>query len=257
VAQLGDTWINPKDGAVMVYIPAGEFLMGDDDDAIKDYYCCTNARNNPRHTVKLSGYWIYKDLVTVGMYKRYCQDTGKQMPPEPEYALVGKFNPGWSKEDHPIVDVSWNDAVAYCVWASVALPTEAQWEKAARGADGLKYPWGNEFDVSKVWASKAANGDAGGTTSVGRYAVSPYGCTDMAGNVWQWCADWYDAGFWGGRQAEGADPVNLTVGEQKFRAQRGGSWYFIAANYFRASYRSRFLPDYRDSFDGFRCASGQ
>ncbi len=153
------TRINPKDGAEMIFIPAGPFLMGDDD-----------MPNNPRHTVKLSSYWIYKDLVTVGMYEKFCKETGRQMPPEPGFA-GNEFNPGWSKEDHPIVSVSWNDAMAYCAWAGVALPTEAQWEKAARGPDGLKYPWGNEFDQSKVWASKAAFCDAGGTTTVGRYGV--------------------------------------------------------------------------------------
>lgn len=260
--QVGETKINPKDGATMIFIPAGPFLMGDDDDQIKDVY--TGVRNNPRHTVTLSGYWIYRDLVTVGMYKKFCQETGRQMPPDPvihynpnlgkEEVLV-HFNPKWEKEDQPIVNVSWEDAMAYCQWAGVALPTEAQWEKAARGADGRKFPWGDTFDASKLWFSKSAVGDAGGTHSVGELGVSPYGCTDMAGNVWQWCADYYDASFLGSPAALGPDPVNRNVGDQKERVLRGGAWNCSSLDYlFRTAYRIHNAPIARFISIGFRCA---
>lgn len=211
VTQGVKTKINPKDGAVMVFIPAGEFLMGDDDQA-----------DNPRHSATLSGYWIYKDLVTVGMYKKFCEANGKQMPDAPN------FNRNWSKEDHPMVNVTWDDAVAYCRWAGVALPTEAQWEKAARGVDGRKYAWGNTFDSSKLWSQ------GGGTHRVGELGISPYGCTDMAGNAWQWCADLYDA--------------NKTT-----RNVRGGSWSGGEEVIFRASYRSSGHPGEADVDTGFRC----
>lgn len=266
VAQGVKTKINPKDGAVMIWIPSGEFLMGDDDDQIKDID--TGVRNNPRHKVTLSGYWIYKDLVTVGMYKRFCQATSRQMPHEPEFPKGNYFNSNWSKEDHPMVDVSWDDAVAYCEWAGVTLPTEAQWEKTARGADGRLFPWGNTFDPNKLWASKSQFGDAGGTHRVGELGISPYGCTDMAGNVWQWCTDFYATDFWGSRLEESANPVNLSVGRKIYRVVRGGSWVSGAENgvrksfrgrlaavcSFRASYRGWLVPGSRDGDVGFRGA---
>lgn len=224
----------------MIYIPAGAFPMGDD-----------NQRWNPRHTVTLTGFWIYKDFVTVGMYRKYCQENGKQMPPEPS------FDPDWSKVDHPIVNVSWNDAAAYCTWAQAALPTEAQWEKAASGTGGLEYPWGNTFNSSKVVASKAAIGDAGGTNRVGEFGVSPYGCTDMAGNVDQWCADWYFSSFWYGVQAGTVDPVNQRIGDKTARVTRGGSWRLFYTDLFLASYRYGYNPGFVYPYVGFRCATAR
>jgi formylglycine-generating enzyme required for sulfatase activity len=176
------------------------------------------------------------------------------MPPAPDW--------GW-KDDHPIVNVNWNDAQAYCKWAEVRLPTEAQWEKAAHGLTGLKrlfylpdvYPWGNTFDRSKLWCSKTAVADAGGTHRVGELGISPYGCTDMAGNAQQWCEDWYDPDFWDTREAKRADPVNLDVGRKLFRVTRGGSWWEWGELSFRASHRDWSLPYYRRIFCGFRCAA--
>jgi formylglycine-generating enzyme required for sulfatase activity len=137
----------------------------------------------------------------------------------------------------------------------LSLPSEAQWEKAARGTDGRKFAWGDAFDVSKVWASKSAFGDAGGTAAVGKYGVSMYGLSDMGGNVWQWCADYYDDKFWIGRAAETADPVNLGVGAQQSRVVRGGSWYDAVPLLFRASLRYRDYQAGGLSIVGFRCAS--
>ncbi|MDE2207259.1 MAG: SUMF1/EgtB/PvdO family nonheme iron enzyme, partial [Armatimonadetes bacterium] len=165
---------NPKDGAEMVWIPPGPFQMGDSDQS-----------DNPPRRVTLSGFWMYKNDVTVTEYRRFCDATGWRMPPAPS------FDPTWSQSDHPIVWVTWDDAAAYAKWAGCELPTEAQWEKAARGTDGRKYPWGSDWDISKLWCSNSQYGDAGGTTAVGHYGMSPYGCSDMAGNVWDWCRDWY------------------------------------------------------------------
>ena len=207
--------------------------MGDDD-----------IPNNPRRDVTLSGYWMYKNVVTVEQYKTFCTATKVAMPPPP------KFNKNWAKGDHPIVNVNWNDANAYCKWAGVSLPTEAQWEKAARGTDGRHYPWGNDFEPDRVWSSKKKIGDAGGTTPVGVYGISPYGCSDMAGNVLQWCADWYDADY--GKSAPANDPPGPATG--KWRVLRGGSWDRHDQGYFRCAYRYYRGPGYRFSLDGFRCA---
>jgi formylglycine-generating enzyme required for sulfatase activity len=219
----------------MTYIPAGDFLMGDDD-----------LSDNPRRTVYLDGYSIYKNDVTVGMYKEFCQATGHQMPPAPD------FDEQWSKEDHPIVDVSWDDAKAYCDWAGVSLPTEAQWEKAARGTDGRKYPWGNDWDAGRC-ANSVGNNRAG-TSAVGSYpsSASPYGVLDMAGNVWNWCADWYNADYY--KSSPTRNPSG--PGFSTLRALRGGSWDNDYGVNFRAALRGDFIPADRGGDDGFRGASG-
>jgi formylglycine-generating enzyme required for sulfatase activity len=185
--------VNPKDGAEMVNIPEGNFLMGDDDDDII-------KRNNPRHTVNLPGYWMYKNLVSVAQYFKFCDETGHTKPSAPG------FNPGWQNKDHPIVGVSWDDAMAYCEWASkdgvkVTLPTVEQWEKAARGTDARKFPWGDVWDASKCHNSVGSPNSVSGTVSVGRYTDSPYGLSDMVGNVIQWCVEWN--GYYGA--ARGCD----------------------------------------------------
>ena len=242
------TKVNPKDGAGMVLIPAGEFMMGDDDPAIKDFKA--NAPNNPRHKVTLSAYYIYKNLVTVGQYEMFCKETKRTMPPAPE------FNADWAKKDHPMIRLSWDEAKAYCEWAGGALPTEAQWEKAARGTEGKKYPWGNTFDRSKLQCSKTKVKDAGGTAKVGSFpaGASPYGVLDMAGNVWEWCADWYDEGFCATPAASLPNPLNDATGPQKARVLRGGSWNYIDPTLFRSAFRSLTPPYVRVNLIGFRVA---
>ncbi|GDX40704.1 hypothetical protein LBMAG21_09960 [Armatimonadota bacterium] len=241
--------VNPKDGAALASIPAGEFVMGEDDDAIRDYTLEGIHRNNPRHTVKLSGYYLYKNVVTVGQYEAYCKAEGKQMPSAPP------FNAGWAKKSFPIVRVTWDEARAYAKWAGGDLPSEAQWERAARGTDGRKFPWGDTFDSGKLWCSKEKTGDAGGTAEVGRYGFSPSGCSDMAGNVWQWCLDWYDADYWKGRAVTGAaDPVNLNFGLRKSRVLRGGSWYYFTDATFPCAGRMGYYPNNRSDDYGFRVA---
>ena len=236
--KLPLTKINPKDGAEMVLVPAGPFPMGED-----------NNPENPRHIVRLSAYYIYKNVVTVAMYEKFCVETKREMPSAPD------FNPNWSRKDHPIVNVSWDDAKAYCDWAEMRLPTEAEWERAARGIDGRKYPWGNGFDTNRLQCSKDKYGDAGGTAVVGKFpsGASPYGVLDMAGNVWQWCADWYDKDFPGSRQGAELDPMNQSVGEQKSRIARGGSCCDNVEVNFRSAFRLRNDPAVRNFNVGFRC----
>jgi serine/threonine-protein kinase len=228
-----ETRINSKDGATMIKIPAGEFLMGSNDG---------DDDEKPPHKVTLDGYWIYKYEVTVAQYRKFCNATGRQMPDAPSW--------GW-KDNHPIVNVSWDDAEAYAQWAGVRLPTEAEWEKAARGTDGRKYPWGNEWD-----ASKCNNYETGPnqTTPVGSYpqGVSPFGVHDMAGNVWEWCADWYDGNYY--RSAPSKNPTGPSSGN--YRALRGGSWLYVD-NDCRAAVRNDNAPAVRNSNDGFRCVQSR
>jgi serine/threonine-protein kinase len=225
----------------MILIPGGEFVMGDDD---------TVPRHNRRQKVTLPGYHIYKNLVTVEMYEKFCVATGRSMPPVPVErsrnlsTATGRsrhplwdFNRNWSNKEHPIVNVSWEDAKAYCDWAGVKLPGEAQWEKAARGTDGRKYPWGNTFDRSKLRCSKTSYFDAGGTAPVGSFpkGASPYGVLDMAGNVWQWCED------------------GAQVGMDKYKVLKGGSWANTYKEDFQCAVCLKSPPAFRYCNLGFRC----
>jgi len=228
------TRINAKDGAEMIYIPAGPFLMG-------------NSRRmadaNPSRTVTLSGFYIDKTPVTVGMYRRYCKETGRRMlwaPKDPR------------ADDYPISTASYDEAAAYCRWAGGRLPTEAEWEKAARGTDGRIYPWGNAFDRSRLRCSQSALGDVGGTAPVGSYpsGASPYGVLDMAGNVYQWCSDWFSADY--PKTAPLVNPTGPATGKE--RVLRGGSWNFFAPNSFFSFRRFGQAPDRRTNGLGFRCA---
>jgi formylglycine-generating enzyme required for sulfatase activity len=231
---IGSRSVNPKDGAEMCWVPEGEFIMGssngDDDE-------------KPKRTVYLDGFWMYKHEVTVAQYRRFCAETGRKMPDPPSW--------GW-KEDHPIVNVSWDDAQAYADWAGVQLPTEAQWEKAARGTDGRTFPWGDTFDPSKAVCSVAPRKEKS-TAPVGSIpsGASPYGCLDMSGNVWEWCSDWYDGGYYA--RAPNRNPENRRASTD--RVQRGGSWYFGFTDHKRASYRDRCPPDIANVISGFRCSS--
>jgi formylglycine-generating enzyme required for sulfatase activity len=220
----------------MVWVPAGQFAMGDNDDAIRDRV--TGLRNNPRHTVYLAGYYISRNLVTVGQYRNFCRATHHQMPLAPPW--------GW-QDDHPVVNVSWDDARAYCDWAGLRLPTEAEWEKAARGPSGNRYPWGDTFDPARL---AFGNANGGGTAPAGvvTEGASPYGALDMAGNVWEWCADWYDASYLTAH-VFGSRP------QPRRRVLRGGSWHDEDASIFRSAYRSKTEPQNRSNNIGFRTVS--
>ena len=201
-----------KDGKEMVRVPAGEFLYGD-----------------KKETRELPTFWIDKKAVTNAEYARFVAEMGHEPPEHWE----GK-SPPESIADHPVVNVSWHDAVAYANWAGKRLPTEQEWEKAARGTDGREYPWGDKKPTPDLCNFGRNEGD---TTPVGKYSPygdSPYGCVDMAGNVWEWTASDY--------------------GSQR-NVLRGGSWINLS-HYAPSSYRDRRSPSITSINRGFRCARG-
>jgi formylglycine-generating enzyme required for sulfatase activity len=228
----GAAKVNPIDGAEMVYVAAGDFTMGSDD----------YDSEKPPHKVYLDGYWIYKNPVTVAQYRAFCNTTGHAMPFRPDW--------GW-RDDHPVVCVTWDDATAYAKWSHASLPTEAQWEKAARGTDGRAYPWGNKWDPSRCAHSESKLGDLGSTKPVGSYptGASPYGALDMAGNVWEWCADWYDVSYY--KSSPASNPAGPTSGG--YRVVRGGSWDVVNTAIFRAAGRRGINPALSYDYYGFRC----
>ena len=223
---------NPTDGSVLVEVPAGSFTMGSNDGG---------SDEKPVHTVRLDKYYIGKYEVTVGQFKKFCNAKGITMPKQPTWN---------NRDDHPVVNVTWDDAKAYCDWAGLRLPTEAEWEKAARGTDGRKYPWGNAWDASKCNSSE--NGDSYANTSpVGSFSsgVSQYGAYDMAGNVWEWCNDWYGSDYYG--SSPSIKPAGPSSGLT--RVLRGGGWLFSVVNC-RAAFRFFYRPDGRLNRFGFRPA---
>lgn len=251
--KAGDTKVNPTDGAVMVWVPAGDFQMGS---SAEDIAALCKRRDNekpewftdekPKHKVWLDGYWVYKYEVTVAQYRAFCTKTERKMPEQPK----------WSKDNIPVVNVSWDDATAYTEWAGARLPTEAEWEKAARGPDGRIFPWGNTWDQAKCNNSGIKNTTGDSTqiyraTAGGSYpgSVSPYGVQDMAGNVWEWCADHYAADYYA--QSPEKNPTGPEIGE--FRVLRGGSWGSSSVS-IRCAGRNADSPDatYHDD-GGFRC----
>ncbi|MCX6358241.1 MAG: SUMF1/EgtB/PvdO family nonheme iron enzyme [Armatimonadetes bacterium] len=187
-------------------VPAGPFLYGE-----------TNERRT------LPRFRIMKTPVTVATYRAYCLAAGAAMGSAPSW--------GW-RDDHPMVNVSWNDAQDFCEWSGLALPTEEQWEKAARGTDGREYPWGNNWDARRCVCNAESTAPVGSKPS----CASPYGCLDMAGNAWEWCADWYDS-------------------TRTCRVLRGGAWLYVNSVFFRARYRDGGGPVNRDFNQGFRCVS--
>ena len=227
-------WTNDKDGAVYLYVPAGEFVMGSaDSDPV------AKGAEKPQHRVFLDGFWIMQTEVTNAMYAR-CVEVGDCTPPED----WGRKDSSYA--DHPVVYVDWTQANAYCAWAGGRLPTEAESEKAARGTDGRKYPWGN----SAPDCGKAQYGACGETTvPVGSKpaGASPYGVLDMAGNVWEWCQDWYDVDYYASSPQH--NPPGPSTG--RLRVVRGGAWPFGTAA--PAATREGYPAYYRLPDLGFRC----
>ena len=224
--------INERDGSVLVYVPPGEFEMGDGE-----------GSDCPKHCVWLDGYYIGIYAVTNAQYQQSVQATGHRAP----------LNSRWNNSayaDHPVTGVSWEDAQAYAKWSGLSLPTEVQWEKAARGPGNTKYPWGDEWDAERCRHS----GNCGSEQTCEVYGyprgVSGYGCYNMSGNVWEWCEDRYEDGYYGA--SPGRNPRGPSGGS--YRVIRGGSWRYVVARYCRAAYRNGDEPSNRDDDLGFRLA---
>ncbi len=231
----------------MVLVPAGEFTMGIDEARLEKIVGTLGGMvkyhdsATPAHKVNVDAVYIDKYEVTNDEYKKFIAATGAAIPLSWEDA-GGDMPRGKGK--HPVVYVNWENAVAYCEWVGKRLPTEAEWEKAARGADGRLFPWGNKFSRKKLNFEKSRKR---GTTKVGSYpkGVSPYGCYDMAGNVWEWTADNY-------LPYPGNKHEDEFYGKERY-VLRGGS--FMDAKYDAlTTMRSKFTPITDDENVGFRCA---
>jgi len=220
----------PSNKPNTVYIPGGEFILGSD---------TGNEDETPQQRMVISGFNIDKYPVTNAQYKEFVDATGRTPP---RHWKNGTYPEGIA--DHPVTWVTWYDAAAYAEWAGKRLPTELEWEKAARGTEGLIYPWGNTFDSRKVNSSESG---LKGTSPVGAYpeGVSPFGLFDMAGNVWEWTADWY--------QGYRGTLYELSRYGQQYKVLRGGSWYDGQSSV-RTTTRKSFDPNQGFSTIGFRCA---
>jgi formylglycine-generating enzyme required for sulfatase activity len=227
------------DDAPMAAIPAGEFWMGVDGMiGLED--------EKPRHKVRLDAYSMDLYEVTVVRYARFLAATNREPPSYWETVKLAEHGA------RPVIGVSWDDADAYCKWAGKRLPTEAEWEKAARGTDERQYPWGNHKPTPDLanYALGARFSYSQVLMPVGKYdkAVSPYGLFDMAGNVWEWTQDWY-----GGAYYEVSPEKNPAGPEQgQFKVLRGGSWSDMA-KYMLTYGRFKLPPNTRNSYTGFRC----
>lgn len=266
-------------GISMVLIPAGEFEMGmgmspalsicrkyserfDDNECVQSQY----DNMGPSHIVSLDAYFIDQYEVTNAAYRECVKDGVCDSPEGEQYFSKLSYNSdeyyGNSKYDeHPVIYIDWEDANTYCEWRQGRLPTEAEWEKAARGMDGRAYPWGNEFDNLNVnfcdvnclyerWADKEHSDGYQDIAPVGSYpgGASPYGVYDMAGNVSEWINDWYGDDYYSSSSAE--NPPGPSSGE--YRVYRGGNWS-SSADFVLTTSRSGLTPDVASTFTGFRC----
>ena len=254
----------PPEG--MALIPAGTFQMGS---------ATGDVNEAPVHTVELDAFYIDQHEVTNAEYEAFVTATGHPSPRGIGYTAVYELlkndyepwdDPGFNHPNQPVTTVTWFDADAYCKWAGKRLPTEAEWEKAARGGlEGARYPWGDaepdnttaNFADSQTefeWRSPNVNDGYLFTAPVGTFQPNGYGLFDMAGNVWEWCADWYSPTYYSDTQdveSPRRNPKGPNTGER--RVLRGGTWY-RAAHTLRNAERVSDFPNSSLNVVGFRCA---
>ncbi len=253
---IGSSMTREKDGMVMVYVPVGEFTMGSTQAQLdwlsNQSWCqdCAPGRFNnelPEHIVYLDAYWIDKYEVTNGQYAQCVAAGACSEPQETSSYTRSNYYGDNNYAEYPVIWVNWHMANIYCQWAGGRLPTEAEWEKAARGTNGRIYPWG-DGRPNPLLANY--NKNVGDTTKVGSYldGESSYGATDMAGNVFEWVADWYDEAYYQ------TSPVNNPTGPTSGSGHvlRGGTW-LTYEEYLRTSYRDSLDPDLTLKVIGFRC----
>jgi formylglycine-generating enzyme required for sulfatase activity len=275
VPSPGSSPTPENDGMVQVFVPGGDFKMG------SDYTTSGYPWEGPIHTVFLDPFWIDQTEVTNAMFEAFATQRGYQTDAEKTGSsavfnlLDGSFwRVGGADWQHPlgadssllnlgaypVVHVSWNDARAYCEWAGRRLPTEAEWEKAARGTDGRTFPWGNEFDGTRLnfadvnlnvrWGDNNFNDKFQFSSPVGNYpsGASPYGALDMAGNVWEWVNDWASELYY--QDSPSSNPGGPDSG--LYRVYRGGSWEDTSDGT-RAGFRGWIDPKDTSNGRGFRC----
>ncbi|MDO9390473.1 MAG: SUMF1/EgtB/PvdO family nonheme iron enzyme [bacterium] len=262
---IGPVWnfTTVAEPIVWITIPAGNFNMGSlntDPDALTD--------EKPQHTVYLDAYQISKYEITNSQYKAFMDAGGytnsnywttdgwtwrtNNSIIEPAYWTSGSYNSGSAFPNHPVGGISWYEAYAFCQWAIGHLPTEAQWEKAARETDARYYPWGSTWDASKCNSYYNTSPDTFTYSSpVGFFSTgtSPYGVYDMAGNIWEWCNDWYSSTYYS--TSPSSNPTGPITGSS--RVIRGDG-YNLSAGKYRIAYRGNDGPDYRNNYYGFRVA---
>jgi formylglycine-generating enzyme required for sulfatase activity len=228
----------PTDGMVMIYIPPGEFPMGTDS---KDF-----QKSRPQHSVYLSGYWIDQTEVSNAMYAR-CVAQSACKPP----VQNNRYYNDPAHANAAVVYIRWEEAQAYCTWAGRRLPTEAEWEKAARGVDGRNYPWGSQLPDAHLLNF---DDNIGYPLPVNRYpkGASPYGVLNMAGNVREWVADWYSAAYY--RYTPLRNPTGPDDG--RYKVLRGGS-YLDGWREVRSVNRFFHNPTSPGENRGFRCAASE
>ncbi|MFC2028788.1 SUMF1/EgtB/PvdO family nonheme iron enzyme [Chloroflexota bacterium] len=236
---IGSTNIRVKDGMLELYVPTGSFLMGSESG---------DSDESPVHQVTLDAFWIDQTEVTVRMY-RECVDAG--VCPEPQNtssATHSNFFYNNAFDNYPVIEVTWYNAVDYCAWVGARLPTEAEWEKAARGDQQLKYPWGNTSPTNQ----HANFGDnLGDVDVVGSYPMgaSPYGALDMAGNAYEWVSDFYSSSYYD--ESPSYNPTGPSSGSR--HTLRSAS-FNTSSSTIRAANRGSYPPGTTGDDDGFRCA---
>jgi formylglycine-generating enzyme required for sulfatase activity len=244
MSELGDTKLSAKDEMTLVYIPAGKFTRGAGDSDKVAY-----DSEKPQNSIDLNAFWIDRTEITNAMYAR-CVNASVCRPPQSyESSISNRYYGNPQFDNYPVINITWQDAKNYCQWAGRRLPTEAEWEKAARGTDARVYPWGNEF--GKGLTNFDGSGYSG-PTPVGSFpkGASYYGLLDMAGNVWEWVQDWYLDSYY--KESPSSNPTGPSSGHRK--VVRGGGWD-SKVFYLRVTYRFGWNIDFYSDKIGFRCAS--